>query len=298
MSKFSTSLVPSVTGNLAGKKILVTGSSGHLGEALCRTLLPLQCEVIGVDILTSEYTTHVGSILDREFVKRCMGEGVEYVFHTATLHKPHIISHTKQKFIDINVTGTLILLEESVATDVKSFIFTSSTTVFGDAMKGPSPVWVTEELNPIPKNIYGVTKVAAENLCELFHRNEALPCIILRTSRFFLELDDDPSMLDLFSDKNIKCNEYLYRRVDIQDVVDAHLLALLKCTEIGFEKYIISATTLFGKEDVAALEGGAAEALRKHCPTYPEVYESLGWTMFPSFDRGAHTRYWYTGTTY
>jgi nucleoside-diphosphate-sugar epimerase len=45
--------------------------------------------------------------------------------------------------------------------------------------------WITEEVAPIPRNIYGVTKVAAEDLCELFHRNERLACLILRTSRFF-----------------------------------------------------------------------------------------------------------------
>ena len=279
----STSLIH----NFASKKLLVTGSSGHLGEALCLSLSHMQCceEVIGIDTLSSEHTTHVGSILDREFVKECL-QGVDYVFHAATLHKPHIISHTNQDFIDVNVTGTLILLEESVAAGVKAFIFTSSTTVFGDAMKAPTPVWVNEELHPIPKNIYGVSKLAAENLCELFYRNHSLPCIVLRTSRFFLELDDDPTMLNLFPDTNIKCNEYLYRRVDIQDVVDAHLLALVKSTQIGFDKYIISATTLFQKEDVMALQDQADVVLEKHCPRFRGVYEALGWRMFTRFDRG------------
>ena len=286
MAEFSTtSLSTSLAGKVSGKKVLVTGSSGHLGEAICRTLGPLQCEVVGIDILPSEFSTRVGSILDREFVKTQL-QGVEFVFHTATLHKPHIVSHSNQDFVNVNVTGTLNLLEESVAVGVQAFIFTSSTTVFGDAMKSSNPVWVTESLNPIPKNIYGVTKLAAENLCELFHRNHSLPCIILRTSRFFLELDDDPKMLDLFSDTNIKCNEYLYRRVDIQDAVDAHLLALLKCGEIGFQKFIISATTLFHEEDLASLGTEADLVLQKRCPGYQSIYARLGWRMFARFDRG------------
>ena len=54
-------------------------------------------------------------------------------------------------------------------------------------------MWVTEEVEPIPKNIYGVTKDAAEDLCRLFHRRHGLICLCLRTSRFFPEEDDNPA---------------------------------------------------------------------------------------------------------
>ena len=185
MSDFISDLSLTLLHHFSGKKVLVTGSSGHLGEAICRTLQSVDCDVIGVDIRSSEYTTHVGSILDREFVKSLL-QGIQYVFHTATLHKPHIVSHTNQNFIDVNVTGTLNLLEESADAGVKSFVFTSSTTVFGNAMKAETPVWVTEDLNPIPKNIYGITKLAAENLCELIHKTKYLPCVVGRDSSWSL----------------------------------------------------------------------------------------------------------------
>jgi UDP-glucose 4-epimerase len=94
-------------------KTLITGSSGHLGEALVRTLRSKNREVIGVDIVPSEFTDRVGSIVDRHFVKRCM-EGVDAVMHTATLHKPHVVTHSRQSFVDTNITGTLNLLEEAV----------------------------------------------------------------------------------------------------------------------------------------------------------------------------------------
>ena len=94
-------------------KILVTGSAGHLGEALIRSLQSQQDDLIGIDIKTSDYTVHVGSISDRRCVRRCMA-GVDAVLHTATLHKPHISSHARQDFIDTNITGTLVLLEEAV----------------------------------------------------------------------------------------------------------------------------------------------------------------------------------------
>lgn len=117
-------------------KVLVTGSAGHLGEALAHTLTDLHHEVIGLDLLTSTFTTHVGSITDRSFVNHCL-DGVPVVFHAATLHKPHIVTHSLQQFVDTNITGTLILLEQAVATGVASFIYTSTTSVFGDALVPP-----------------------------------------------------------------------------------------------------------------------------------------------------------------
>src|SRR5882672_5066489 len=153
-------------------KILVTGSAGHLGEAIVRTLQDTSHEVAGVDILHSNATNRVGTIADRAFVKSCM-EGVDTVLHTATLHKPHVGTHSKQDFVDTNITGTLNLLEEAVAAGVSSFIFTSTTSAFGSALTPPAEApaaWVTEDVAPIPKNIYGVTKTAAEDLCELFHQ--------------------------------------------------------------------------------------------------------------------------------
>ena len=217
-------------------KILVTGSAGHLGEALMRTLRGGEHEAVGVDLLASPYTDAVGSIVDRTFVAAMM-KGVGAVLHAATLHKPHVVTHRRQAFVDVNVTGTLNLLEEAVAAKVRAFVFTSTTSAFGDALTpaadGPA-TWITEEVVPVPKNIYGVTKVAAENLCELAWRDDGLPCIVLRTSRFFPEDDDVPERRDAHHDANLKLNELLYRRADIDDIVGAHLLAIEKASAIGW----------------------------------------------------------------
>jgi UDP-glucose 4-epimerase len=95
-------------------KVLVTGSAGHLGEALVRNLVSRNYEAVGLDILPSPFTTHVGSLTDRCLVKQAL-VGVKLVFHTATLHKPHVATHSMQEFVDTNITGTLCLLEEAVA---------------------------------------------------------------------------------------------------------------------------------------------------------------------------------------
>ena len=266
---------------------LVTGSAGHLGEALVRTLRRDGHHVISLDVLPSEFTDIVGSITHRALVAQCM-RGVDAVLHTATLHKPHVATHSRQAFVDVNISGTLNLLEEAVSAGVQSFVFTSTTSAFGDALtpaQGAPAAWITEEVTPIPKNIYGTTKTAAEDLCQLFARNHGLPCIVLRTSRFFPEQDDNARTASACADGNIKANEFLYRRVDIEDVVSAHLLAVDKAASLGFDRFIISATTPFTQSDLAELRSNAPAVVQRIVPGYKAVWDSLGWTMFPEIDR-------------
>ncbi|MDX2419092.1 MAG: NAD(P)-dependent oxidoreductase [Xanthomonadales bacterium] len=268
-------------------KILVTGSSGHLGEALVRTLSERGFDVLGLDIRKSAFTSVVGSVDDSETVAECM-QGVEVVYHAATLHKPHVATHSMQEFIDTNVSGTLVLLQAAKACGVKAFVFTSTTSMFGDALRplaGTPAAWVTEDVRPIPKNIYGVTKTAAEDLCLLFHRKHGLNCIILRTSRFFPEEDDDKLKRDNYDEKNAKANEYLFRRVELEDVVSAHIAAAERAPKLGFGRYIISATTPFQQEDLLELNSDAQAVVRRRVPEYIDVYERLGWVMFDRIDR-------------
>ena len=268
-------------------KIMVTGSSGHLGEALVRTLREMNHEVIGLDIKTSGFTSVVASVHDVECVRDCM-RGVQIVYHAATLHKPHVATHSMQQFIDTNVSGTLTLLQAARVNGVKAFVFTSTTSVFGDALRpaaGTPAAWVTEDVKPIPKNIYGVTKTAAEDLCLLFQRQYGLNCIILRTSRFFPEEDDDKLKREKYTGENAKANEYLFRRVELEDVVGAHLAAADRAEELGFGRYIISATTPFLPEDLQGLNVNASAVVRKRSPGYAEIYDRLGWEMFDTIDR-------------
>jgi UDP-glucose 4-epimerase len=268
-------------------KLLVTGSAGHLGEGLMRTLRSQRRDALGIDIKPSPYTDLVGSIVDRSFVAECMA-GIDAVLHTATLHKPHVATHSRQDFVDTNVTGTLNLLEEAVAVGVRSFVFTSTTSAFGDALRPPDgepAAWIDEDVVPIPKNIYGATKTAAEDLCRLFHRNQGLPCSVLRTSRFFPEVDDDALRRRAFDPANLKVCELLNRRVDLADVVDAHLLAVEHAPRLGFERFIVSATTPLARSDVRELRGRAPDVVRRYVPGYEAVFEARGWRMPDDIER-------------
>jgi UDP-glucose 4-epimerase len=135
--------------------------------------------------------------------------GADAIVHAATLHKPHVGSHERRQFVDTNITGTLNLLEEAVAAGVSRFIFTSTTSTFGRALtpeEGAPAAWISEDVVPVPRNIYGTTKTAAENLCELIAHDHGLPCLILRTSRFFPEPDDRDEVRSAYEDLNLKVN--------------------------------------------------------------------------------------------
>ena len=251
-------------------------------------ILPLEGHYpVGLDIKPSPFTQLVGSIGERDFARESMA-GVDAVVHTATLHKPHMGTHARQDFVDTNITGTLNLLEEAAEAGVGAFLFTSTTSVFGRALtpsSGCPAAWITEDVVPVPKNIYGITKLAAEQLCEWFHRERGLACLILRTSRFFPEADDRKETRDAYADANAKVNEFLYRRADIEDIASAHIVALQKARSIGFGRYIVSATTPFAAGDLAELRVNAPSVVRRYVPEYEDVYARLGWRMFPSIDR-------------
>jgi nucleoside-diphosphate-sugar epimerase len=268
-------------------RVLVTGSAGHLGEALVRTLQASRHEVAGLDLLDSPFTTHIGSVSDPEFIRNSM-RGVDVVMHTATLHKPHVATHSRRAFVETNITGTLTILEAAFATGATGVVFTSTSSVFGGALipaEGQPAAWITEDVQPVPKNIYGVTKMAAEDLCELFYRTKGLPSIVLRTSRFFPDRDDDPKSRQRYDDMNVKANEYLHRRLDLGDAVDAHLLAAEQAPTIGFGRYLVSATTPFEPEHLLHLRSDAPGVVRSLFPDYEEEYRSRGWTMPPGLDR-------------
>lgn len=271
----------------SGMRTLVTGSSGHLGEALVRTLRARGADVVGLDMRPSKFTDVVGSVTDADLVREVMA-GVEVVFHMAALHKPQLAFLPSSAFVDTNIGGTQTMLDAAVAANVRAFVMTSSTTVFGDALVPPRnqpAAWIDESVAPIPKNLYGVTKAAAEDLCQLAHRNDGLACVVLRTARFFVEGDDMPHLYDGRSDDNIKANEYTCRRVAIEDAVDAHLRAAQRAPQLGFGRYVVSATTPFTRDDMAALRTDAASVFARRAPLAAAAWKQRGWRFPDRLDR-------------
>lgn len=280
-----------------GYTVLVTGSAGHLGTALMLTLEQYGHQPYGLDVLPGPSTTRVGSITDRPLLERILAEhlSIRHIVHSATLHKPHVDPHPKSAFIDVNITGTLNLLEvaASLGERIQSFVFISTTSTFGKALAprpGQPAAWIDESVVPIPKNIYGVTKCAAEELCKLVHDQSKLPVVILRTSRFFPEADDDEDRRMSMGDRNLKVCELAYRRVDIDDVVRAVVCAMGVAPRLGFGKYIISAPPPFASTGdrsalLQSLDEDAGQAMRQAVPASAAVFESRNWNFLPRIDR-------------
>ena len=276
-------------------RILVTGSSGWLGQTLVPRLRLAGHEVVGLDPVPSATTRIVGSITDRGLVRTAIRDfRVGAIIHAGALHKPNVATHERTEFVAVNVQGTLNLLEEAVspASPVDRFVMTSTTSLMisreiraGHAGGAAQAAWITEDLAPLlPRNIYGVTKLAAEQLCRLFHELFGLPMLILRTARFFPE-EDDMAHAIVQSEENAKANELLFRRATVEDIAEAHLVALDKAPALGFDTFIICARTPFSPDDCAALIADAPAVVRRYFPDYPDIYARLGWTMFQSIDR-------------
>jgi nucleoside-diphosphate-sugar epimerase len=252
-------------------RILITGSSGRIGSAVAR-LLDADHEVIGLDRVPGAWTTHLGRVEDPRAVGRAMG-GADAVVHTASLHAPQVGRASASRFRSVNVVGTRILLEEVTRRGVAHFVYTSTTSVYGHALEPAGrAVWVSELLEPRPRDIYDETKLAAESLCREASRTGGLSCVVLRVSRCFPEPDD---LLAIYR---------LYRGVDLDDVARAHELALAWKGR-AFEVFNISARSPFTPGDCTALLTDAASVIRSYYPGIDEIFSERGWQLPRSIDR-------------
>lgn len=272
-------------------RVLLTGSSGWLGRFLAPRLRAAGHVVVGLDVARGADTDIVGSVADRVVVDGAFAEhGIEAVIHGGALHKPDIARYPKQAFVDVNVTGTLNLLEAAVAAGHDRFVFTSTTSLMiservraGKAGGVTRAALLTEDFGPLePRNIYGVTKRSAEQLCALVHREHGLGIAILRTGRFFPEEDDTHRHL---SGENIKANEFLHRRLTVEDAAEAHVVALERAPTLGCETFILSAPPPFDPSEAEELVRDAPAVIARHFPQAADLYAQRGWRLPDHIDR-------------
>jgi len=275
--------------------ILMTGSSGWLAQDLVPRLKRAGHAVVGLDPVPGPHTDVVGTVADRDLVRKTIrNHRVQGIVHAGALHKPQVATHDATRFIETNVQGTLNLLQEATApgSTVDRFVFTSTTSLMisqeiRDAHRRgvDRAFWIDEEMNQLePRNIYGVSKLSAEHLCRMVHDATRLPTVILRTSRFFPE-EDDMAHEIIQSGANTKANEFLFRRLTVHDAASAHIVALDRAPQIGFDTFIISALTPFSPEDCEQLMEYAPLVVHRYFPRYREIYARRGWTMFDYIDR-------------
>ncbi len=228
-------------------RILLTGSSGWLGRYLAPLLAENGHDVTGMDVVPGAHTQVVGTVADRALVDRTMGaHGIQAVIHGGALHKPDIVRYPRQAF-------------EAGAW------------------------WMDEDFGPLaPRNIYGITKLAAEQACRLVHREHGINVAILRTGRFFPE-DDDTHATP--SGPNLKANELLHRRLTVEDAAAAHLAALEAAPALGCDTFILSAPPPFAREEAEELARDARAVIARHHPDAADLYAAKGWVLPEVIDR-------------
>ena len=272
-------------------RILLTGSSGWLGRYLAPRLRAEGHAVIGLDVAPGADTDVRGSVADRALVEHTFAEhGIEAVIHAAALHKPDILRYPEGAFRAVNVEGTRNLLETAAKAGHDRFLFTSTTSLMitagiraGKAGGATEAAWLDEDFGPLaPRNIYGITKVEAEQLCRSVHAESGMAVMILRTGRFFPEEDDTHRDL---SGPNIKANEFLNRRLTVEDAAEAHIVALAKAPALGCETFILSTPPPFAREECEELLRDAPAVIARHFPDAPGLYAGKGWTLPASLDR-------------
>jgi UDP-glucuronate 4-epimerase len=172
---------------------LVTGCAGFIGSHLTESLLADGVEVLGVDCFNDNYARPQKlKNLERamewgnfEFVPIDLARGdlhdlvagVDTVFHLAA--EPGVRASWGERFelyVRNNILATQQLLEAASGTPDNRFVFASSSSIYGEAERFPTPETVT----PKPFSPYGVTKLSAEHLCDAYHRNHGVNSVILR----------------------------------------------------------------------------------------------------------------------
>jgi len=262
--------------------VLVTGAAGWLGRHLCPLLREYGHSLVGLDVVESDDVDVIASVTDRPSIHALFREhAFDAVVHAGALHKPDIVRFSQQDFIDVNVSGTLNLLEEAVACGVGRFVFTSTTSLMISrrirSELSSEAFWLDESAAPIePRNIYGVTKLAAEALCRQHHLTRGLSAVVLRTGRFFPEEDDT---IKGMPGPNLKANELLYRRASVRDMARAHVAALDADQNLGFGLYLVSAPTPFCRADTAELATNASNVIERYFPGASELYRQVGWRL-------------------
>ena len=173
-------------------RALVTGAAGFIGSHLVDTLLDRGDDVVGLDSFTDYYTrmakernvataranprfTFATADLSRDDL-RSVVEGAEVVYHCAGRPGVREAMMQFEQYWHENVIATQRLLEAVKELQLKSFVYASSSSVYGDAELYPT----TETAVPAPLSPYGVTKLAGEHLAYVYWRNYRVPAVRLR----------------------------------------------------------------------------------------------------------------------
>lgn len=249
-------------------RVLVTGAAGLIGSGVAARLAQ-EHDVIGLDLRAGPYVQLVDDCVDVADWRQRVGK-VDAIVHTAALHAPHVGQLNDTAFWRTNVEATARLLDFALRAGATHFVLTSTTSLYGHAlMPDGRAVWVDEQLEPQPRDIYDETKLEAERL--VTSAGDSMTVTSLRMSRCFPEPAD------------VMAWYRLYRGVDRRDVTEAHALALKRHGAPA--TYVISAPTPFEHADRERLLVEAPGVIERRCLGLIERMAGRDWQLPPSIDR-------------
>ncbi|MFW9990365.1 MAG: SDR family oxidoreductase [Candidatus Odinarchaeota archaeon] len=230
--------------SLENKRILVTGAAGFIGSNLTEKLLNLGASVIGIDNLfngrlenlegafnNKNFQFHKGDIRDFSFLLDVFND-IDIIFHEAAFTSVPQSVLMPESCNDVNVNGTLNVLNAARKKDVEKVVFASSSGVYGDTPTLPKK----ENMPRVPISPYGVAKLACESYMQAFHHVYGLNTLSLRYFNVFGPRQRDSPYsgviaiwlgrliknknLIIFGDGN-QSRDFTY----IKDVIHANILA-------------------------------------------------------------------------
>lgn len=225
-------------------KYLVTGGAGFIGSHIVDVLIEKEHEVVVLDNLSSGHRENLSTVMDRiTFIEgdvrdadTCLSaaEGCVGIFHEAALVSvPDSINRPRDNH-DINITGTLNVLEAARRQGVSRVVFASSAAVYGDNPELPK----REEMLPEPKSPYAMAKLAGEYYLKVYAECYGLETVALRYFNVFGPRQDPSSMysgvISIFAERIKKelpitiygDGEQTRDFVNVEDVASANLLAM------------------------------------------------------------------------
>lgn len=250
--------------------IVVTGSAGRIGSAICRKARQDGHRVIGIDRI-DDGRSIAADIGDTERMAHLF-DGADAVIHCAGLHAPHVGLVPDRDFLAANVDGTASIVRAVRRAGVARLVLASSTAVLGGGSAPGEPArWIDDRTEPRARTIYHATKLEAEALV----RDAAGPRLgasIVRLGRCFPE---EPRLVAFYR---------LCRGIGEDDAAQAHLSALAAADETC-QPLIACATTPFRRADAAELGRNAPTVIARRCPQVAAAFAAKGWMIPQRTDR-------------
>ena len=266
--------LPARGGDIA-ETVLITGGRGTLGRSLTPRLLAEGAHVRLLDVDGSSrepdaegVETLVVDVRDAAAVRAAM-EGVDSVVHAAAWHGIHLREHPARDFFELNVRGTFHVFEAAADARIDRVVLASTMGVYGESRRREDgrAVRVHEDLPLLPGDVYGASKVLAEELAGYYDRARAVRSVALRFGMFVPEPFDHTGI------------RFLYGGVDQGDVARAVQAALhaLRSREPGsFTGYNIESAVPYGDEDASELPRDPLAVIRRHWPDAPDLMAEAG----------------------